>query len=50
MDAIVDLMMERLQRENPDVEYYRKPKKPKKEDVSYQILKKLKKPHQSKLH
>jgi hypothetical protein len=27
IDAIVDRMMERLQKENPHVDYYRKPKK-----------------------
>jgi hypothetical protein len=49
LDAIVDIMMERLQKENPDVEYYKKSKR-KKEDVSYQILKKMKKLPKSKLH
>jgi hypothetical protein len=49
LEAIVDMMMERLQKENPDVEYYKKSKR-KKEDVSYQILKKMKRPHKSKLH
>jgi hypothetical protein len=29
IDAIVDRMMERLKKENPHVDYYRKPKKEK---------------------
>ena len=45
IDAIVDRMMEKLQRENPDVDYY---KKPKKEKVPRQKLEK--KPPKQKLH
>jgi hypothetical protein len=45
LDAIVDRMMEKLQRENPDIDYYRKPKK---EKVPRQ--KKQKPPPKQKLH
>jgi hypothetical protein len=45
LDAIVDRMMERLQQENPDVDYY---KKPKKEPVPRQ--KKPKEPIKQTLH
>jgi hypothetical protein len=47
LDAIIDRMMEKLKRENPNVDYYRKPKK---EKVPRQRKSRLKPPPKQKLH